>query len=116
MHVTLLCLLSAGLPAASQPNLDFATGTLAQCGGSGFHVVAGTGRGPSIYFGVGSSDGEEKGRKALLYRTFVVPPGAGASRFKAAAFRPRGVSTEGQLVLVMETAGRKIVPRRVRLG
>ena len=87
MHVTLALLVGSVLPAAPVANLDFADGRLTGWTGQGFYVTTGS-AGPSLRFGVCSSDRGPMGRIALLHRTFVVPPGAGAIHFTAALVRP----------------------------
>jgi hypothetical protein len=79
-------LLSAAGP--SVPNLDFGSGRLTGWEGQGFYVTTGTRHGPSLACGVCSSDCGTEGRTGLLHRTFVLPPGIGAIRFRAAAVQP----------------------------
>src|SRR5262249_52108702 len=54
------------------------------------------------------------GGTALLHRTFVVPPGKTALRFTAAALRPDGVGAGLRLDIVLEDAGGRAVPKRMR--
>jgi hypothetical protein len=107
--------LLAVLPAATDPypNLDFRTGSLEHWTGHGFYLTSATGRGPSASFAVCSSDCGPDGRKALLHRTFVVPPDAGAIRFRAAAVRGRDCEPDGRLDVVLEAAGRRFIPKQV---
>jgi hypothetical protein len=115
MHLT-LALLAAALPAqaAAPPNLAFSSGRLTHWEGEGFYPTTATGNGPSVCWGVCSSDRGEHGRTGLLHRTFIVPPGAGAIRFTAAAVRPRGCDPGPTLDVVLEAAERRIVPKLVR--
>ncbi len=112
----LLFLVPAATPVAAPPNLRFETGRLTHWEGEGFYPTTATGRGPSLQFAVCSSDCGPAGREGLLYRTFVVPPGVGALRCKAAAIRPPGCSPDAQLDIVVEASGRRYVPRLQRLG
>src|SRR5262249_20842553 len=100
--------------AATLPNLDFGAGRLTHWEGEGFHVTTAAGPGPLREFGVSSSDGGRPGRTGLLYRTFVVPPGAGAIHFTAAAVRPPGCHPGPTLHVILETTGRRVIPRQVR--
>ncbi len=61
-----------------------------------------------------SSDNGAAGRTALLHRTFVVPANAAEVRFRAAAFRPKGVGPGRALDVVLEASGREFIPRQVR--
>jgi hypothetical protein len=108
--------LLAVLPAAtgSHANFDFRGGSLEHWSGQGFYLTPATGRGPSASFAVCSSDCGPRGRKAILHRTFVVPPDAGAIRFRAAAVRGRDCDADGRLDVVLETTGRRFIPKQVR--
>jgi hypothetical protein len=101
MHLSLL--LAAALPAAALPNLDFSAGDLTGWQGDGFAVTKG---------GVSSADA--RGGKAILHRTFTLPPGASVVRFRAAAVRPEGVKAAGDLEVYLEGANRDFAPRQVR--
>ena len=111
----LLCAsLSAVDPAPSAP-LDFSSGTLAGWEGAGFYVTTGSWNGPSLACGVSSSDREQRGRAALLHRTFVVPPGAGVLYCTAAAVRPRDCPPEeDSLDIALFAAGKRLIPKQVR--
>jgi len=111
-----LLLLTAVAVAAPPPtdNLSFASGRLTHWDGDGFRVCPADGGGPGLRMGVCSGDGGKHGRKALLYRGFVVPPGTVAVRFRAAAVRPRGVDPGAALDVLMETAERRLVPKQRR--
>jgi hypothetical protein len=113
MHVTLALLVGTMLPAAPVPNLDFAEGRLTQWTGQGFYVTTG-GAGPSLRAGVCSSDLGPMGRTALLHRTFVVPPGAGAIHFTAASVRPDKFITGAPLEITLEAAESRYIPRQTR--
>jgi hypothetical protein len=108
--------LLAVLPAATEPypNLDFRTGSLDHWTGHGFYLSPASGRGPSASFAVCSSDCGPDGRKSLLYRTFVVPQGAAAIRFRAAAVRGKDLEPDGRLDVVLEAAQRRFIPKQVR--
>jgi hypothetical protein len=115
MH-TLAVLLAMTLPAqaGSVPNLDFSQGKLTHWEGKGFVPGPAKGSGPSLHFGVCSSDGGTHGRTGLLHRTFVIPPGVAAIHFTAAAIRPDGCKPAGTLDIVLEAPGREYLPRLVR--
>jgi Protein of unknown function (DUF1570) len=108
--------LLAVLPSAGDAyaNLDFRAASLAQWQGDGFYLTSATGHGPSLSFAVCSSDCGRQGRKALLYRTFVVPPNIGAIRFHAAAVRRSGCTADQRLDVVLEAAERRFRPKQVR--
>lgn len=114
MHVAISLLLAGALPSSSIPNLNFAAGRLTGWVGEGFYVTSGTSSGPGLRQGVCSSDVGSGGRTALLYRTFVVPPGTGAITFTAAAVRPHGVAQGPPLEVLLEAADRHYVARQVR--
>src|SRR5262245_61521048 len=100
-HALFLALIVAA-PAPTLPNLDFGRGRLTFWEGMGFYVTTGSASGPSLACGVCSSDGPWQGRTAVLYRTFLVPAGAGTIRFSAAAVRPEGCKAEGTLEVTLE--------------
>ncbi len=102
-----LTILLATSPAL--PNLDFSEGKLTHWTGEGFYLTPATGKGPSSAFGVCSSDAGPQGKKALLHRTFVVPPGAGTLHCNAFA----SVS-DARLDVYLEAAEREILTRQVR--
>jgi hypothetical protein len=116
MTSALALLLGVTFPAqaATLPNLDFGLGRLTHWEGEGFFITTVTGREPSREFGVSSRDDGRSGRTGLLYRTFVVPPGAGAIRFTAAAVRAPGCQPGSTLDVILETTGRRVIPRQVR--
>jgi hypothetical protein len=116
MNLLLSVLLGAGgLASAGAPaNLDFRTGRLTHWEGKGFRIGPTSGSGPSLACGVCSSDSGVKGRTGLLHRTITVPRNAAGIRFTAAAFRPAGKKAGGTLDVVLEAAGRQVVPKQVR--
>jgi hypothetical protein len=118
VSLTLAFLVAASTPsqqtAASPPNLDFHLGTPAHWQGDGFTPTSVGKAGPSLSWGVVSSDNGQRGRKGLLHRTFRVPPNVSAIRCRAAAVRPRGVEAGPTLDVVLEATERRVVPRRVR--
>jgi hypothetical protein len=63
---------------------------------------------------VSSSDNGTPGRTALMYRTFVVPSGAGVLRCLAYASYGKDLSPIGDLDIVLMAAGKKIIPKQVR--
>src|SRR5688500_18755324 len=79
MNVSLVLLAALAAPPAGLPNLDFSAGGLAHWKGDGFDLVGGP--------AVSSADRDGRGRRAILHRTFVVPPGAGTLHFSAHASR-----------------------------
>ncbi len=114
MHVACVLLLAATLPASPLPaNLDFDTGRLTPWIGEGFYVTTGAACGPRLRCGVCSSDRGARGRTALLHRTFVVPPDAGAIVFTAAAVRPRGLPEGPPLEITLEAAESRLIERQV---
>jgi len=113
MPLAFVLLLGATLPTPT-PHLDFRDGRLTHWTGQGFYVTTGTGRGPSLRCGVCSSDVGSIGRTGLLHRTFVVPPGAGAISFTAAAVRRAGLPAGPPLEITLEAAERRYIPRQVR--
>jgi hypothetical protein len=112
MLPTLALLLA--VPATPPADLDFATGRLDGWQGDGFRITAEGGSGPSRRLAVCSGDRGPTGRKARLYRTFVVPPDAGQIVFRAAAFRRAGCQPGPALDVLLEVAGRVVVPKQVR--
>ncbi len=116
MHFALTLLLSTALPspASTTFNLDFSTGRLIGWEGQGFYITTGAGQGPNLVVGVSSSDRGPKGCTGLLHRTLVVPPDAGAIRFRAATVRPPGVPAGARLDVYLEAAGRRFLPRQVQ--
>src|SRR5207244_3066179 len=94
--------------------LAFRSGRLAPWEGQGFYVTTGTGSGPSLACGVCSSDCDRPGRTGILYHTFVVPPGAGAIRFAAAAVRPAGCAPGPALDVTLEAGGGRKIARQTR--
>jgi hypothetical protein len=115
MSLALALLLGATVPTAppSLPNLDFSTGRLTHWEGHGFSIGPAEGHGPTTRLGVCSSDRGPAGRKAILHRTFTVPAKAGFLRFRAAAVRPKSAAPTPVLDVVLEAAGRQILPKYV---
>jgi hypothetical protein len=112
-------LLFTGLVVAAPPpppldNLAFSSGRLTHWEGEGFRICPADGNGPGLRMGVCSGDNGKQGRKALLYRAFVVPPGTGAIRFRAAAVRPAGVDGGPPVDVLLEIADRQLVAKRQR--
>lgn len=112
----LIALLATAAPPALQApaNLDFAAGTLQGWEGDGFYVTTATGKGPSLASGVCSSDMGRAGRKAMLHRTFVVPPNAGVLRCVAHVRRPKEKEDDGKIDILLMAAGRLVLPKAVR--
>jgi hypothetical protein len=107
MSPTLALLVLTTLPAAEPlPNLDF-TARLTNWQGEGFSVKNQS---------VTSADSGDKGRKAILHRTFHIPAGASSIRFSAAAVRPAGTDPQGHLDVVLEAPAREIIPKVVLEG
>ena len=103
--------LMAGLSSpCTIPNLDLSGGKLAPWEGDGGKVVL---FGATRAFTT-ADDGATK--KAILHRTFTVPPGAVALEFMAAVYRPAGVEAKEILDVVLEAAKREVIPRQVRQG
>jgi len=114
----LALVLSGAIPAASPPfaNFDFSTGTLAGWEGEGYYVTSGSTKAPGLSSAVCSSDRGGQARTALLHRTFVVPPNAGAIRFQAYARLGKECEDQGNLDVVLFAAGRQVIPKKVRKG
>jgi hypothetical protein len=112
----LLCAsVAAADPAPPAEALDFRTGSMAGWEGEGFYVTTGTGRGPSLEFGVCSSDRDKRGRKGFLHRTFVVPPAGGVLYCRASAHMGRDCTLQdNDLDVVLLAAGKRVIPKRVR--
>ncbi len=109
MHLTLTLMAGLTMPGTI-PNLDLSGGKVLPWQGDGGKVVMlGTTRAFTT-----ADDGTAK--KAILHRTFTVPPGAVAIEFEAAAYRPEGVAAAESLDVVLEAAKREIVPRQVKQG
>jgi hypothetical protein len=113
VSLALLLGLAAATPRQVPHNLDFADGKLTGWEGQGFYITTGTTRGPSLTWGVCSSDCGPQGRTGLLYRTFIVPPGAGAIRFSAAVEHQSGTGTDSSLNVSLEAAGGRFIQRQV---
>jgi hypothetical protein len=116
LPLVLPIVLAAATPLQTLPNLSFTEGRLTHWRGQGFYVTTGSLSGPSLACGVCSSDCGPQGRTGILHRTFVVPPGAGALRFSAAAVRPEGCKPGPVLDVTLEAAGGRLIARQVRLG
>jgi hypothetical protein len=114
----LALLLSATLPAANPPldNLDFSSGTLRSWDGEGFYLTSASTKAPGLGSAVCSSDRGAQGRTALLHRTFVVPPNAGAIRFFAYARLGKDCEDDGKLDVVLFAAGRQLISKKLRNG
>lgn len=108
MTTALIALLAAASAGPGPANLDFSAGKLTGWEGEGFAVVATAG-------GAAASSAAARGT-AILHRTFVVPAGATALHFTAAAARPEGVGRGEMLDVVLEAANREMLPRQVRVG
>src|SRR5947209_6280030 len=98
-------------------NLDFAANNLEGWEGQGFRVV------PNFIFDGGKGlavrsgcPNESKGQTGLLHRTIVIPKGINLIRFRASAVRPAGVKPEEALDVVLMAAGKRMLPKRVRVG
>ncbi len=115
-----ILLLAAALPSGTGgatsgfPNLAFESGRLDRWEGGGFYVTTANGHGPSRDFAVCSSDSGPRGRRALLHRTFMVPPNVTAIRFAAAVVRAPGCPPGPMLDVVLEGEGGKRIGKEVR--
>ena len=109
MHLTLTLMAGLTLPGTI-PNLDLAGGKAEPWQGDGGKIVL---RGTTRVFTTADDGGTTR---AILHRTFTVPPGAAAIEFAAAAYRPAGAAAGGMLEVVLEAAKREAVPRQVRQG
>jgi len=118
VNYALILAMSGFVPsaAAARDNLDFASGTLTGWEGKGFYLTTATGFGPTVHFGVCSSDNGKPGRTGFLERTFTVPPGGGLLRCTAFAQRPGNGSSDGKLDIEVFGKDGKPLPKRVYLG
>jgi hypothetical protein len=113
----LLCAALAAADPSPADNLDFRTGTTAGWEGSGFYVTTGTGKGPSFSCGVCSSDRGSKPAPAKLHRTFVVPPQGGVLTCTAGAhLAPDCTLEDNDLDVVLLAAGKRVIPKYVRVA
>ena len=118
MSPILALLLAAATPAANSAlaNLDFSTGTFKGWEGEGFYLTSASNKAPGLGSAVCSSDRGKPGHTALLHRTFVVPPNAGAIRFFAYTRLGKDCVDESKVDVVLFAAGRQILPKKVRAG
>jgi hypothetical protein len=112
LAVFLGSLLAAG--DAQPANLDFSAGTLAGWEGSGFTLLQPPKGHESNGFAVTSQEQGPTGKKALLHRLIVVPPGAGVIRFSGFAVRPSQTPKNENLDIVLMASGRRLLPKKVR--
>jgi hypothetical protein len=111
----LALVISTVTPAAGTPdNLDFAGGTLKGWEGEGFYVTNASNKAPGLGFAACSSDRGPEGRTGSLHRTIVVPQNAGAIRFKASLSFGRDCSDIGRIDVVLLSAGRNALAKKVR--
>jgi hypothetical protein len=111
----LLCVASAG-PKGAANNLDFSAGKLTGWQGNGFYITTATGNGPTVRFGVCSSDNGIPGRMANLERTFAVPSEGGILRCTAFAEVSQDGPPDGKLDLLVVGPDDREIPKRVFLG
>ena len=107
------------LPATrdAYANLDFRAGALDHWQGQGFDLSSATGRGPSLTFAVCSGDCGPKGKKALLHRTFVVPPDTGTILRASPPRRRRlGAMPTRALTLSLRRPSGVLFPKQVHTG
>jgi hypothetical protein len=119
MFTVALALSVCGAVASSPnslANLDFRTGTLNGWEGEGFYPTTATGKGPSLSWGVCSSDRDPKGHTALLHRALVVPPGAGVLRCTAYTVYGKNCRPDSKLDVVLLAAGKRLLPKQMREG
>jgi hypothetical protein len=95
-------------------NLNFASGTLKGWEGEGFYVTSASRKSPGLASAVCSSDCGKEGRTGVLHRSFVVPPNAGAIRFRAYARLGPDCADENKLDVLLFAAGRQVLPKKVR--
>jgi hypothetical protein len=122
MSLTLALWLCSSVPAAPlttlppPDNLGFTAGTLAGWEGEGFDLTPGSGRGPTLHFGVSSCDRGTPGKRGLRHLTFQLPETAGVIRFRAYAMRGKDHEPEGALDALLMASGKRIIPKQVRLA
>jgi hypothetical protein len=97
-------------------NLDFASGTLTGWEGKGFYLTTATGYGPTVRFGVCSSDNGTQGRTGTLERSLTVPAEGSLLRCTAFALRPGDGASDGKLDIWVVGPDQKVVPKCVYLG
>lgn len=116
MSLALALLLCGPVAAetATLDNLNFSAGTLANWEGEGFRLTTGTGRSPSAFLGVSSSDSSEPGRTAILHRMIAVPPRGGVLRFRAHTVLAKDCTGGKDLDVILFAAGKKLLPKKVR--
>jgi hypothetical protein len=114
--LALLLSVSAADPKGASDNLDFSAGKLTSWQGNGFYVTTATGNGPTVRFGVCSSDNGVSGRMANLERTFSVPPEGGILRCTAFAEVIAAGSPDGKLDVLVVGPDEREIPKRVFLG
>ncbi len=90
-------LLFFALPGAQASNFDFSKGTLEDWQGTGFYVTTARAKGPSLTFGVCSSDAGTPGGTGERRYRFVVPQRAGLIRFSAYAHWPENCPPNDQM-------------------
>ncbi len=105
----LFYLFSLPAQASLLPELEFRTGSLAGWDGTGFAVVKV--EGPRFF--LSSEDSGARGKKGLIHRAFVVPPGARAIRFQASAVYGKDLPPSADLDIVLLAAGKRTIPKLV---
>lgn len=100
MHrISLILLLGLALEPSSAlaTNFSFEWGNLEGWKGRGFYVTTADPHGPSLSFGVCSSDAGNPTRNGIRRFRFRVPKGSGDVRFSAYAHRPKGTAKDRRL-------------------
>jgi hypothetical protein len=95
------------------PVLDFATGTLEGWVGEGFSLLRIGAKDSDGTYILSSQDPGPAGKKGLLHRAFVVPPGARAIHFKACAIRTGAELEDGPIDVLLLASGKRVVPKQV---
>jgi hypothetical protein len=116
VYGTAVALLAGSLLAWADPpaNLDFSAGTLAGWEGEGFTLLKPPKGRETEGCAITSQEQGNVGKKALLHRAIVIPPGAGVIRFSAFAMRPVNTPANDNLDVVLMASGRRIIPKKVR--
>ncbi len=100
-------------PVSASSNFEFETGTLKSWYGNGFYVTTADSGGPSLSFGMCSSDIGNPSRKGLRRYRFIVPHGATTISFQAFCNYPEGVEPDDQLDIHLMYK-KKVIPKYLK--
>jgi hypothetical protein len=115
VNLAALALLAyAATAGADLDNFDFGTGTLKGWEGDGFYLTPASVNGPSLRFGVSSSDRGAKGHTGMIHLTLQVPDDAGVIRFKAHAVRGKDLEFDENLDVLLLAPGKRVIAKQVK--